>query len=242
MDKRGRWVQVPDTPLPSVDIDAHPKMGIFVNREWREALLSLVQHADQSATWESDDTDAIEQNAYKLFEIIYRATGMIGAIVPYASETNPPGTLPCDGSEYLKEDYPLLWAALGERYQFGGGLFSGAERFNTPNFQGRFILSAVPDEPTYEPFAEGGETEHTLTESELASHTHANEPHGHLYNQPTFNIDVESVGAPDPLGVGNPPFVSSTSQNTVVIHNAGGDSPHNNMPPFIALNYAIVCY
>lgn len=241
MDKRGRWVQVPDIPLPSVDIDAHPKVGIFVSREWKEALLSLVQHADQLVTWESDDADRIEQNAFNLFEIIYRATGMIGAVIPYATETNPPGTLPCDGSEYLKEDYPLLWEALGERYQFTTGFFLEVEKFYTPNMEGLFIFGATTAAP-YEAFSTGGSTEHTLTEEELAPHTHSNEPHQHLYNQPTFGVDIESVGVPDPTGVGNPPFVSETSSNNIIINSAGGGQPHNNMPPFVAMNYAIVCY
>lgn len=240
MDWRGRWVRVPDLELPIEDVHQHPKVGIFINRAWQQTLLDLVQHADQAKAWESDDLDRIEQNAYKLFEIIHKATGMIGAIVPYASTTNPPGTLPCDGSEYLRSDYPLLYDALDSTYQRPGSFLTHPDAFVTPDFRGRFILAAQT--PDYAPHSTGGEAEHTLTEEEMPSHTHGNDPHAHTYTTPTFGVDIESVGVPDPTGVGNPPVPNGTSADSINIYNSGGDQAHNNMPPYIALNYAIVCY
>lgn len=265
---RGKWIQSPDLPLPATDVDAHPKVGVFINVEWRETLLSLVQHADQPQAWESDDTDRIEQNAYRLYKAIRKARGLIGAIIPYAGEEAPPGTLPCDGSEYDPEQYPHLYEILGERYRryepFPIPHWVGL----TPDLRGMFVLAAAPG--TFEPFSTGGEAEHTLTEAEMPEHmhsadphthatdphTHTNAPHQHGYTQPTFGIDVESVGVPDPTGVGNPPLPNITDlasvsidQTTVTVQNAdvtinptGGGQAHNNMPPFIAMNYAIVCY
>lgn len=241
MDKRGRWVKVPDIPLPTPDVSAHPKVGVFINREWAAALLSLVQHADQLTAWESDDLDRIEINAYELFGIIHRATGMIGAIIPYVSTTNPPGTLPCNGSEYPRSEYPALYDALHENYQRPGGLFAGEDSFVTPDFRGRFILAAATTDP-YMPFTTGGEEKHALTVEELAAHSHTNQPHQHSYTQPTFGVDIESVGVPDPTGVGNPPVPMGTGMTNVIIDDTGSNEPHNNMPPYIALNYAIVCY
>lgn len=255
MEWRGRWIQVPDVPLPTENIDAHPKVGIFVNREWKEALLSLVSHADQAKTWESDDIDHVEQSAFKLFEIIYRATGMIGAVIPYAGETNPPGTLPCDGSEYPREDYPMLWEILGERYQIQKLFPKPGHYLVTPDFRGMFVLAAQPGQ--HEAFSTGGAAEHTLTEAEMPEHTHTaephshtNAPHAHSYNVPLVGIDFEQpIAVPDPSAVGNPPMPQVTGLESVSIDNAtvtiqttGGGQAHNNMPPFIALNYAIVCY
>lgn len=259
---RGRWVRVPDLTLPAVDVDAYPRIGVLINREWQETLLSLVQHADQQAAWESDDVDRIEQQAYKLWDRIRKARGLIGAIIPYATEEAPPGTLPCDGNLYERADYPALYDLLGLQYQ------ADPNFFRTPDLRGQFILGAMhPDYPVY---SAGGEREHTLTAEEMPEHiheadphtheadphSHSNTPHTHGYTQPTFGVDIESVGVPDPTGVGNPPVPMTTSASAVSIDNAnvtlqettvsiqpsGGGQAHNNMPPYIAFNYAIVAY
>lgn len=227
MEWRGRWVRVPDIPFPSADVDAHPRVGVFINKEWSDALLSLVQHADQAKAWENADQDQVENQAYKLYRAIRRAKGMIGAIVPYATQTPPPGTLACDGSEYLRADYPDLYAALDSRYQIPAGIFNPEDKFITPDFRGRFILAAQQS-GDYAPFTEAGEAEHTLTENEMPNHAHT-------YEQVNFNLDLEAPGAPDILGAGTPLLPTQTSA-------VGGGQAHNNMPPFIALNYAIVCY
>lgn len=245
-NRTNRYMWLPDVPFPSVPVDAHPKVGIFVNREWGKALLSLVEHADQPRFWEGGDPFDIEQQAIRLFEIILKATGMIGAIIPYYSRFPPAGTLPCDGSTYQREDYPALYAAL--EYD----LHLNADEFKTPDFRGRFILAAQGD--IYPKLSESGEAEHVLTIEELASHnhttlphSHTNAPHEHTYSYPSVGIDVEAPGAPDFTAVGNPGIPDFTGQAIVSIDETqvdvnfeGSDVAHNNMPPYIALNYAIV--
>lgn len=57
----------------------------------------------------------------------------IGSILAFTYEEAPLGWLACDGRYHLKEDYPLLYKAIGTT--FGGG---GAY-FKVPNLQGQFI-------------------------------------------------------------------------------------------------------
>lgn len=220
-----------DIPFPSVEPDAAPLCGIWLNQQWVTGLLSLVSHADNPYFWDNAPVDAVERAAYKLFLIIRKAQGMIGAIVPYASATPPPGTLPCDGSAHARADYPRLYAALPPP------LIVDADTFRTPDLRGVFVLGASN---AYPPLASGGSETVSLTISNLPSHTHSTAPHAHTYEQPIVGIDLEAPGVPDATAVGNPPITTTTSAETVTVNATGGDEPHDNMPPYIALSYAIV--
>jgi len=215
-----RWLDIPDVPLPTSNVDDFPKVSINVNQEWAIALLSLVQHADQTRFWlQPVDPDRVEQNAFTLYQIILKATGMIGVIVPYVGNSAPLGCLPADGSTFLRADYPALYAALPVAYQVD------ADNFVTPDLGGVFVLGA---DTSYAPLSTGGLSSVSLTVDQLPSHSHS-------YSQPTFGVDIESVGVPDPTGVGNPPVGLLTGA-------AGGNQAHENMPPYIALKYAIVAF
>ena len=238
--------RIPPQPMPTVDVDQHPLVSVNINEQWANALLSLVQHADRAETWaEGTDIDLIEQNAYALYRVIRSAHGMIGSVIAYATTNEPENTLKCDGSTHARADYPVLYDRLPV------GLIVDADNFMTPDLRGIFVLGASAAHPA---FSIGGDEEVTLTTAQMPTHSHSTAPHfhstvphSHTYNQPTFGIDIESVGVPDPTGVGNPPIPMITSiegvtvnAETVTVNDTGGDQPHPNMPPFIAMNYAIV--
>ena len=63
---------------------------------------------------------------------------MIGEIKMYAGLAIPNGWLLCDGSEILINDYPLLYAAIGDTW----GVASDNDHFILPNFVGRMPLGA----------------------------------------------------------------------------------------------------
>ena len=145
-------------------------------------------------------------------------SGLVGLIVPAVFETYSAFKfLPCDGGVYNKSDYPKLYDVLDSRY-----IISGSQ-FTVPDMRDRFPVGSGA---SYEPNETGGENEHLLTVSEMPSHSHG-------YTQPTFGIDIESVGVPDPTGVGNPPVPLTTSLT-------GGNSAHENRPPFLALPFFII--
>lgn len=72
-------------------------------------------------------------------------TGMICA---FATESVPDDWLPCDGSAYLKSDYPALYAYIGDRsweYLDPDFVSDDPRLFHTPDFRGCF-LSGAKDE------------------------------------------------------------------------------------------------
>src|SRR5208283_5052784 len=88
-------------------------------------------------------------------------------ILPYAVATAPSGFLNCDGASYPTASYPSLFSAIG--YTFGG---SGAN-FNVPNMSGRVPIGiGTADGPTIAVGTIGGESNHTLSVTEMPAHAH----------------------------------------------------------------------
>lgn len=161
---------------------------------------------------------------------------MIGSIVSIANSVAPDGTLLCDGSSHLRADYPRLYDALDTLYHVD------ANNFTVPDLRARFVIGTGTDGVLTNRVlgASGGDETITLDVSQMPSHSHTNIPHSHGYTQPTFGIDIESVGIPDPTGVGNPPVPQITTSESIAIDSTGGDQPHDNIPPFVVLTYVIV--
>lgn len=146
---------------------------------------------------------------------------MIGSIVAGIWEELPGNMLWCDGSEYNRVDYPLLYAAIDSKY------YTSEDTFQVPNLQSRFLVGAGEgdDLEEYDIADMGGAEEVTLYEENMPTHSHSVMESG-------FNVDVEPpAGVPD--AAGGLPVPSSTGST-------GGDVPHENRPPYYAVYYAIV--
>jgi microcystin-dependent protein len=143
---------------------------------------------------------------------------MIGQILTFASGEFPPNVLPCDGSVYLKVDYPDLYDVLDSAF------IVDSTHFAVPDLRDKVELGESGTRAVGE--ADGEET-HQLTESELASHTHT---------VPQF-VDTPFVApGEDVFGASIVPLVSANTGST------GGDSPHNNMQPYLVLKKGIVAF
>lgn len=160
---------------------------------------------------------------------------MIGSVFPYATIEPPTHCLPCDGAVYLRTDYPRLYELLAPAF------ILDADTFQTPYLVESFVFGASldPVDGLYQPGAQGGETEHYLAEEELPAHTHTVDDHHHRYSTIVTNF-TSTVGP-----VHSPVFAqeegnADTDDTTLAIQSTGEDMPHNNMPPFMALKYAIV--
>lgn len=137
---------------------------------------------------------------------------MICEVVWTVANVIPDGWLLADGSTILIADYPEYAAACDP------ALLISVTEAKLPSLVNRFAIGAGD---TYNVDETGGEIEHTLTVSEMPSHTHSETAY-------TSNIDIESAGVPDPFAIGLPTFPSSTGST-------GGDNAHNNMPPYYGI-------
>lgn len=155
--------------------------------------------------------------------------GLIGAIIPHVlADIGDFEALDCDGSSYLREDYPELYSVIDP------ALIIDADTFRVPNLSGKFPIGKSED---YDIGDTGGEAEVTLTIPQLPSHTHGNVPHEHGYIYPASVFINGGLEAPASAAQ---PFPEVTNSTTIEIDETGGDNPHNNMPPYFVVSWLIV--
>lgn len=145
---------------------------------------------------------------------------VIGLIVPFATALPPPNVLPCDGSTYLREDFPALYDVLDSIF------IVDADHFIVPDLRGRTVIAAGDGSglTTRNVGDIGGEETHRLNTSELATHAHTVQR-----TVTTAAVEPGEVAVLSPV-----PIIPDYTGDE------GGDSPHNNMQPFYALNYGIL--
>jgi len=108
-----------------------------------------------------------------------------------------------------------MWSGDITNVPDGWTLCDGTD--GTPDLRNRFIAGAGDE---YTVGQTGGEKEHQLTESEMASHDHQ-------YRKASATVSPETFGSFD-VFKGNSDAQTGT---------AGGDEPHENRPRFYAMAY-----
>lgn len=99
-----------------------------------------------------------------------------GVVNPYAGASAPTGWLLCDGSAVSRSTYSALFAVLGTTYGTG----DGSTTFNVPNMKGRVPVGLDSTQTEFDVRGEtGGAKTHTLSTTEMPSHTHAQTGHAH---------------------------------------------------------------
>lgn len=158
-------------------------------------------------------------------EVLLPPTGdtlPVGSISAYGGENIPTNWLKCNGQAVSRTDYPELFNAIGTTYGSG----DGSTTFNLPNISERVIVGNNGD-GEFSLGNTGGEKEHTLTVDEMPSHTHL------------YNASIGTGNAEGSLAFGTSSGSVISGQYGIAIQNAGGSQAHNNMQPYIALNYII---
>lgn len=206
---------------------------------WTSLVGGLLSAAAYTNQWEEfgaaskrDAVDAVQN----ILTSYYEGSGMIGAIMPYASFFLPDLMLLCDGSTYNRSDYPLLYAKIHTSLQID------ADTFRVPDLRGAFILASGTDgvRPTHAPLDEGGQSEVTLTTDQMPAHDHTTQPHAHDLGQNHIYSGIVVPGSVDyAMGYSVIP-AESTLDATVTVDSSGGGEAHDNMPPFVVLSYGIV--
>src|SRR5690349_8490208 len=145
----------------------------------------------------------------------------------------PRGWAWCNGQLLPISQNTALFSLVGTYY---GG--DGKSTFALPNLQG-----SVPMHPGQGPGLslhdlgeQGGEETVTLLQSEIPSHQHTFRGNNTLGDNP--------VGTDHALARYANAYQQNVSQNLVTMNfnslpPAGGDQPHNNMQPYLTLNFCI---
>lgn len=152
----------------------------------------------------------------------------VGEIRIFAGSYAPTGWLLCDGKTLSISENEVLFAVLGTMY---GG--DGQTTFGLPDLRGRVPMHRST---SYPQGARGGTETVTLTQQNMASHTHSANvnsangtsavPTGHFWAGNAENT-IYGQGTPNTL------FAASA------IGAAGGSQPHENMMPFNTLTFII---
>lgn len=159
-----------------------------------------------------------------------------GVVSQYAGSPAPSGYLLCDGSAVSRTTYSNLFTAISTSYGAG----DGSTTFNLPNLKGRIPVGLDAAQTEFDVLGEvGGAKTHTLTVTEMPSHTHTQNSHTHTQTVNSATTGGLSGYTPDTST--NTSVVSgySTGATTATNQNTGGDGAHNNLQPYIIVNYII---
>jgi microcystin-dependent protein len=157
-------------------------------------------------------------------------------IVPFTFAPN--GWAMCNGQLLPISQNTALFSLLGTFY---GG--DGKSNFALPNFQGRapIGMGQGPGLSPYNIGQVGGENSVTLLQTTMPSHTHtvsAYAGNGDL-NNPSGRVWATSHLGKTPINIYNNSAGTVAYMSPVAFALAGGSQPHNNLPPYLTLNFVI---
>jgi microcystin-dependent protein len=154
----------------------------------------------------------------------------VGEIRMFAGNFNPAGWMFCDGALLPISENEVLFQLIGTTY---GG--DGESTFGLPDLRGRipihqgngFILAET-----------GGVEQVTLTVQQIATHSHP-----FLATNDTATADNPQANLPGTTNVGKKVYAAANSPATPMAPNSigptGGSQPHNNLQPFLCINFII---
>jgi len=182
-----------------------------------------------------------------------------GTIVQYAGTSAPSGWLLCYGQPVSRTTYSGLFVAISTTY----GVGDGSTTFNLPDLRGRTLIgkdnmggssaNVVTAAQADTLGGVNGEENHTLSVAEMPTHDHggATDSQGD-HRHATNNGNSAVPGADGYAGVGHTTTGSANQDSdnynyntsldgahTHTIPNQGSNTAHNNMPPYLVVNYII---
>lgn len=164
---------------------------------------------------------------------LYAVEPFIGEIALFGFAFAPTGWAPCHGQTLPISEHPSLYSLLGNTY---GG--DGTTTFALPDLRGRVPLGfgAGAGLTDHVLGHQGGAETHQLLEGEMPSHTHALRADSANGVQ---SIPDGGLPARNPAGIPAFGLNASTALRGDAADLAGGNLPHNNMQPYLALNWCI---
>ena len=160
----------------------------------------------------------------------------IGEIRPFAFGIVPQGWLLCDGTLLNIQQYQALYALIGITY---GG--NGTTNFALPDLRGRAVVSMNPSDLNYKRGTMAGVENVTLTASNIPAHTHDMEVANNPGNK---GMPTNRIAIPTSInGAVTASFYSTDASQSALLGSgtldAVGGAMHNNMQPFLTINYCI---
>ena len=156
----------------------------------------------------------------------------------------PKGWALCRGQLLAIQQYSALFSLIG--IQFGG---NGTTNFALPNLQGAAAvgIGQGPGLSDYVMGQTGGVTNVTLTTEQFPQHTHAFQASNAQADSNAVNNSLLARGNFDDgsnLGAQSAFIAASAAgapvnMNPMALSSAGGPTPHDNMMPYLAMNFCI---
>ena len=164
----------------------------------------------------------------------------VGVVLPFGGSSAPTNYLLCDGSAVNRTTYATLFGVIGTTY----GVGNGTTTFNLPDMRGRAAVGAGTGVGLTARAlgSKAGEETHQLNTTEMPSHSHIAHDPGHSHSiSVRNNTDTPMTHAAGGKEPGTSTFVPTTESSFtgITISYTGGDGAHNNMQPFLSLNYII---
>jgi len=151
----------------------------------------------------------------------------IGEIRMFGGNFAPAGWAFCDGSLMFISDNDALFQLIGTTY---GG--DGQTTFALPDLRSRVPMHVGPGFALAQ--AAGQETV-TLTVSQIPAHSHVPQANSNPGTQSTPTGEVWAQSTLGQFSAAAP----STSMDPGALGSVGGSQPHDNMVPFLAVNFIL---
>lgn len=193
--------------------------------EWEAAIRGALVPLFDTVSWEKFGDVTPEDAASVMFSyglqwLRWEECLSVGTILYTAGANKPDFALWADGSEVSQAEYPLLYSILGTTWGS-----AGAGNFKLPDLRGRVPLGTGQGSglSEYALGDTGGEESVALQLDEMPEHDHE--------IQYTLDVAQEGVGVP---------YFALNGLLTYDTTSKGSGEPHENRPPYAALNAYII--
>jgi microcystin-dependent protein len=158
------------------------------------------------------------------------ATPFLGEIKMFGGTFAPQGYMFCNGQLLPISQYDAVFALVGTTY---GG--DGQVTFGVPDLRGRAPVhqGTGPGLSTYQIGQTFGVENVTLNATQMPQHSH-------VVAASSATGSVGPAGAFWAQATGTQPYSSAANNaamNTASVASSGGNQPHNNMMPFLAISF-----